>query len=137
MKNFLNKINTSLQSFLYGRYGFDELSKAATVIALLFLVLSWTPKLHFLYFPAVLLWPWIIFRCYSRNIAKRQAECSAYLRLQGKVTGQWSLLKRMFRDRKTHRYFRCKCKTYIRVKKGKGKVSITCPKCNHELIRKT
>lgn len=138
MKNFFHKISDSLQRMMYGRYGFDELSRAVMIAAFVLLILSFFPNLRFLYYITTFLWIWILFRCYSKNIEKRRAERSAYLSWIGRRKGELSLCKRRFQDRRTHRYFRCKqCKTVMRVKKGKGKVSLTCPKCGTEIIRKT
>ena len=44
----------------------------------------------------------------------------------------------MWRERKTHRYFKCpNCKTMVRVPKGKGKIVITCTRCHHEIVKRT
>ena len=37
-----------------------------------------------------------------------------------------------------HRYFNCpRCRQVVRVPKGKGKISITCPKCREKFIKQT
>ena len=37
-----------------------------------------------------------------------------------------------------HRIFRCpKCDQRVRVPRGRGKISITCPKCGHEFIKRS
>ena len=43
----------------------------------------------------------------------------------------WAALgKNIWRDRKTHTYFKCaNCKAVIRVPKRKGGGIVTCPKC--------
>jgi len=41
------------------------------------------------------------------------------------------------RDR-SHRYYSCpRCRQPVRVPRGKGKISITCPKCSEKFIKKT
>jgi len=46
------------------------------------------------------------------------------------------LLERL-KDRQ-HRYFSCpRCRQPVRVPRGKGKISITCPKCREKFIKKT
>ena len=48
-----------------------------------------------------------------------------------------SLIFDRLKDRQ-HRYFACpKCRQTVRVPRGKGKISITCPKCREKFIRKT
>lgn len=138
MKNFFSNLNAKTQQWMYGRYGYDELSRTLTIAAMVGLFLSWIPGLQFLYIFALILCIWSLFRCYSRNLEKRQAERMAYLRLSGKIKGWFSLRKRMWHDRKTHRYFRCKgCGTVLRVPKGKGKIEVSCAKCHNTFITKT
>ncbi|WP_262360849.1 hypothetical protein [Gorillibacterium timonense] len=41
-------------------------------------------------------------------------------------------------ERKTHRYYRCpSCNQTLRVPKGKGKLSITCSRCQTSFVRKS
>ncbi|MBO2527292.1 MAG: hypothetical protein CW335_03815, partial [Clostridiales bacterium] len=67
-----------------------------------------------------------LFRTFSRNIYTRQKENRRFRQL-------WTRL----RDRK-NRYYRCpKCRQTVRVPKGRGKISIRCPKCGEKFIKKT
>ena len=124
---------------MYGRYGSDQLNIVLLVFAVILSLLN-TVLAVFLYksvvyvrfiypliyiFVAVLLF-FILFRCLSRNIAKRRKENQRYLQLSIRL-----------RDRR-NRYFRCpKCKQAVRVPRNKGKISIRCPKCGEKFIRKT
>lgn len=69
---------------------------------------------------------WSLVRCFSRDTYKRYQENRRFL---------------LFFDRikdKDNRYFSCpKCKQMVRVPRGKGKISITCPKCSEKFIKKT
>ena len=39
---------------------------------------------------------------------------------------------------KEHRYYDCpRCRQQVRVPRGKGKISITCPKCKEKFVKKT
>ena len=39
---------------------------------------------------------------------------------------------------KDHKYYACpRCRQTVRVPRGKGKISITCPKCKEKFIKKT
>ena len=131
MQNFFAKINNAARRFMYGRYGMDSLSKTIFILSLILLLLSSVTRISFLYAIALVLLIWGYFRVFSKNIAKRRRELSVY-------TGKLNLIKSRWRDRKTHRYFRCRaCKQMLRVPKGKGKIQITCRKCGVKMQKKT
>ena len=133
------RFGESFRRFMYGRYGADELNIAllicALAISLLNTILSLFLRLNYIYSyfisPALYLvmfglLSFGLFRTFSRNIYARQKENRWFKQ-------RWQRL----RDRK-NRYFRCpKCKQTVRVPKGKGKISIHCPKCGEKFIKKT
>jgi predicted phosphohydrolase len=48
---------------------------------------------------------------------------------------KWLLEQLKDRD---HRYFDCpRCRQRVRVPRGKGKISISCPKCHEKFVKKT
>lgn len=129
-RNLGYKMRVGLQRFMSGRYGTDKLNMAILGVGLVLCLVS-----MFLRVPAVnllltlisyILVGVAIFRTMSRNTYKRYQENRKYL----------GMLQRM-KDRQ-HRYFDCpRCRQQIRVPKGKGKISITCPKCGEKFIKKT
>ncbi len=136
MKRWLQRFGEKMQTWMYGRYGYDELSKFLSITAIVCIILS-------LFIPlfnpiALVLLIWSIFRTYSRNIEKRQRERESYLKYTGKIKQSFKRRKNMWRERKTHRYFKCpNCKVFLRVPKGKGQIEIICPKCQNKITRKT
>ena len=136
MRNWLQTLSYRFQTFMYGRYGVDLLSKHLNIASLIVLILSWfIPELYLL---ALALLVWSTFRIYSRNIYNRQLELFRYQNFIAKLRRRLNLLKSRFRDRKTHRFYRCPgCREFLRVPKGRGEVHITCPRCRHEIVRKT
>ena len=69
---------------------------------------------------------WAICRTLSRNTYKRYQENRKFLQIVGRL-----------KDRQ-NRYFDCpKCHQLVRVPRGKGKISITCPKCGTQFIKKS
>ena len=136
MKRWLQRLGEKMQVWMYGRYGYDELSHFLSVTALICLLISMFVSL--LYPIALILLIWSMFRIFSRNIEKRLKEREAYLKYAGKVKRSFKLRKDMWRDRKTHRYYKCpNCKNWLRVPKGKGQIEITCPVCKNKITRKT
>ena len=125
------------QRFMSGRYGFDQLNGFLCILSLILVVLgAWLSG--FLYWVGLALLLWCYYRMLSRNIQKRYAENSKYLSLQNQVKDWLARQKLRFDQRKVYRYFKCPhCKQAIRVPRGRGRISITCPKCGTSFIKKS
>lgn len=117
--------------FMQGRYGTDKLNLALLVAGLVFSILSYfligvTPLNLLLTLISYIFLGLSLFRSFSRNIYKRYEENRKFL-----------LIFQRLRD-KEHRYYDCpRCRQQVRVPRGKGKISITCPKCKEKFIKKT
>jgi hypothetical protein len=123
---------------MYGRYGFDNYSRALIITALIISVASAFTRNGILilisYVPII----YAIFRTLSKNIAKRSQENLIYCNMTGNIRKKLNNLKLSLIGTKTHKYYRCRhCRQMIRVPRGKGRISISCPKCRTEFIRKT
>ena len=71
------------------------------------------------------------FRILSKKVYKRTQENKKYL-------GAINMTKTRWKQRKTHKFYRCpKCKTWLRVPKGRGKITITCVKCSTKFDKRT
>ena len=127
-----------LRRFMYGRYGFDALSNFILIVGIvLYFVFVWLGLNWFLFIPALCL-AYTYFRCFSRNIPKRSAENEKFKSFFRPVTSFYKLRKRMWKDRKLYKYYKCpKCRQALRAPRGKGKLRLTCPKCRQEFIVKT
>ena len=119
----------AMQRFMAGRYGQDRLNITLLVVGcVLCFVQMFVPSgvgfvLTILSETLLIL---SLFRCFSRNTYKRYNENRKFLLLIDRI-----------KDR-DHRYYACpKCRQTVRVPKGKGKISITCPKCREKFIKKT
>ena len=129
-RNLTARLSAGLRRFMDGRYGSDKLNTAILMAALV-LVLVYTflpPGLAkiVLWIISYVLMIWAIFRMLSRNTYRRYQENRRFLQF---VDG--------IRDRE-HRYYNCpNCHQRVRVPRGKGKISISCPKCREKFIRKT
>lgn len=120
-----------------GRYGFDQLNGFLCILSLILVVLgAWLSG--FLYWLGLALLLWCYYRIFSRNIQKRYAENMKYLSLQNQAKDWLARQKLRFDQRKVYRYFKCPhCKQSIRVPRGRGRISITCPKCGTSFIKKS
>ena len=138
MRNFMQNLNYRFGSFMMGRYGFDELSKSVIIASVICFLISYVPYLRFFYFIGFALILWSYIRLFSKNLDARRRELYAYFNFKNKLKSRISLKKRIWNERKTHKYFTCpKCKATLRVPKGKGKIAITCRECSHKMIKKS
>lgn len=138
MRNFFTQMRYKFSKFMIGRYGGDEFSSFLLKTAIVFWVLSifiFRRIFSALYWLLVI---YALFRCFSKNITARSVERERYYRISYKYRIFFRQFKNRFRDRKTHRYYRCKnCKTLLRVPRGKGKIDIRCKICGTHMIKKT
>ena len=126
-----------LRQFMMGRYGADQLSRFIMGCGVVTLVLYMIFRGSIWYWLTLILLIWNYVRVLSRNHSKRALENQRYLELRERVLGRFRGSRSAARD-KNFRIFRCpSCHQKVRVPRGKGRISITCPKCRHEFIKKT
>ena len=124
------RISSGFRKFMEGRYGTDRLNMAILISGLVASLLSsFLQKTVFgLVFWALSygLMIWAIYRSLSRNTYRRYQENRKFLMIFDRV-----------KDR-NNRYYDCpKCHQTVRVPRGKGKISITCPRCKEKFIKRT
>ena len=129
-RQFTAKLSAGFRNFMVGRYGTDRLNMVilgvGLVASLLSVLIKFAPVNLALFFLSYGMMFWAIFRTLSRNTYKRYQENRKFLQIAGRL-----------KDRE-HRYFDCpKCRQMVRVPRGKGKISITCPRCREKFVKKT
>ena len=129
-RQFTAKLSMGLRSFMAGRYGTDRLNMVILCAGLFCSLLSvWIhkgPRTLIFWALSYGVMIWAIFRSLSRNTYKRYQENRKFLQFITRL-----------KDRQ-NRYFDCpKCRQMVRVPRGKGRISITCPRCGEKFIRKT
>ena len=123
---------------MMGRYGTDQLSIALLV---LYMLLSFGARFANLYVIVLISFvPLVLcfYRMLSRNISRRYQENIQFLKFWNPVRLWFHNIVNRMKDSKTHRYYKCpKCSNTLRVPRGKGKISITCPVCKTQFVKKT
>ena len=140
MRNFITNLSYKFRRFMIGRYGDDALNHFLTSVGLVLLILSMFPGMRLTYLMMVICYGWALFRMFSKNIYKRSRENSVYLKMTDGIKKKASLIKNMYKDRKTHEYYKCpNCKSYVRIiKPPKGKnIAVRCSKCYTEFTKRT
>lgn len=122
----MNSLRQWIAKIMQGRYGMDKLNWfllwTSVILALVSLFLPWPLLRLLLTVLSYIIMIWIISRCFSRQTYRRYEENTRFLRLL---------------DRK-HRYYSCpRCHQTVRVPRGKGKISITCPKCKEKFTKRS
>lgn len=126
-----------MRKLMYGRYGTDQLSLFLLFVYLLgylLSILTRIPLFNLLGMAAIL---WSFFRIFSRRIDKRRAENVKFMALAGPVI-RWFKMRRTIHRDKEHCYFKCpSCGQYLRVPRGKGKITISCRNCGMRFEEKS
>lgn len=115
--------------FMYGRYGSDQFSIFLIVLYFVLILVGEGLQLGIISNLALVVVIYSIFRSMSRRLDRRRAENAKFMKLAGPAIGWAKMRHTIFRDR-DHRYFKCpQCHQYLRVPKGKGKITINCRSC--------
>lgn len=131
---FFMRMQMALARFMVGRNGMDNLAYHAMWGSVIFSLLSIFLPVGLI---STILLIYALFRILSRNVGKRQAENTAYIRFQEKLGRQVRQFFARLKGRKTHKYFRCpSCRNRLRMKRGSGEKMITCPVCSHQFTKK-
>lgn len=127
-----------LIQFMQGRYGVDTLNRVLTWLLFGLIIINMFIRSGLCNLVACLLLIYLYFRMFSRNYTKRYQENQWFLSKVSPIQRFFLRQKNHAIQRKDHRLFKCpKCKQMVRVPKGKGRISIRCPRCQEEFIRRS
>lgn len=141
------RLNERLRRFMIGRYGSDELTRFLlfAVLALILLRLILLPLI--LRFPLLsdlieggelLLLLCACWRMISRRFEARRRENEAYLRLRFSAAEAFRGLRFRAGQARQYKIFCCPgCGQKVRVPRGHGKISVRCPRCGREFIKRS
>lgn len=138
MRQWLQKMMYKFSVFMRGRYGLDEFGRFLIYTALVLTILSYLPFLRVLSLVSLFFFCYYLFRVFSKDHTARRNELTKYFVWSDKFKKSVRISKAKWRDRKTHRYYKCKnCGALMRVPKNKGEIEITCPRCRARTTKKT
>ncbi|MCD8331263.1 MAG: hypothetical protein LUB63_01850 [Oscillospiraceae bacterium] len=125
------------QRLMAGRYGRDQLNTCLLVLYLVLWLIGVITNVQAVYTVGLILIVVVVFRMMSRNIERRRAENAKFLKLIEPVS-RWFRLRRTIHRDKEHCYFKCpRCGQYLRVPRGKGKLTVTCRSCGASFQEKS
>lgn len=118
---------------MQGRYGSDNLTRALLYIVIILLLLYAITRISIFSTLATVFIVYSYYRMFSKNISARYKENQKYLDTIAPIKSKWYKTKRNWKDRKEFKYIKCsKCGQELRVPKGKGRIKVTCSRCNHK-----
>lgn len=138
----MNRFKQKFRQFMIGRYGMDQLGQFTSSAVLVLILVSILVRaripsmvLNILGLAGLISLYW---RMFSRDVGKRYQENQIYLRYRFHVTEFFKKIKFRFTQGRSYRIFKCPgCGQKVRIPRGHGKVSVRCPKCGKEFIRKS
>lgn len=127
-----------MRRFMTGRYGSDQLGRFIIILSLAAIMLNLFVRSQFLYGIGVFLLIISYFRMFSRNISRRYKENQLYLgyEMRGKEFF-YKHTRQLGQIKKFHIYKCPTCGQKIRVPRKKGRISIHCPKCGMDFIKRS
>ena len=127
-----------MQRFMAGRYGNDQLNQFIFIVAIISMVLEIITRQSLFYTLTLVLLILAYVRVFSRNINKRYEENMKFLQKKDAILNKFRKQKYYAAQRRNFHIYTCpQCKQKICIPKGKGKISITCPKCRTSFIKKS
>ena len=133
----LQRIGEKINSLAAGRNGPDELGLVIFLAGLLLQTLAALNRIPFLLLLSTAAYGLMLFRMLSRDRWKRHRE-NLWLtsRLYNWKVRSSQALNRL-KNRKQFRYFRCPgCRAMLRLPRGIGKKTVTCPHCKKAFEKK-
>lgn len=133
----MDKLRNTINRFMDGRYGVDELGRFILYAALLLLMISTLVRSYILTLVITVLVVYGLVRTFSRDYTRRREENRRYLDTWDRIREFFQGQSQNVQDRE-HAYFHCPhCHQLVRVPRGKGHIRIHCPKCGTDFEKRT
>lgn len=135
MNNFFNNLRWRLQKLMQGRYGPDKLTQVLLWTGLGIYILNLFLRWPVLVYVSLAIYGWSIFRMFSRNRVARAVENQKFFQFWYSLKNGLNQRKLRLKNSREYKYFHCPnpaCRTVLRARRGSGKRTITCPKCQQQ-----
>lgn len=134
MDSFRDKI----MRFMQGRYGLDDLGRFLSYVVMAGIIVNILLRsriLNLLVFAGLI---YLYYRMMSKNFSRRYEENQKFLNLKYRFQANRNRGFAGQRTDRSSRIFKCpSCGQKVRVPRGKGKISIHCPKCSTDFIKRS
>ena len=122
---------------MYGRNGSDNLGRLCMWGGLAVLIAASATGIGLLTYIAFAMYFYSLFRIFSRNVEKRRQENQKYLNATASLRRDIKQRMNPLRNFRQYKYFRCpECRSYLKLPRGVGEVTVTCGKCKKQFRKK-
>ncbi|UJF15445.1 hypothetical protein LZ578_10805 [Jeotgalibaca sp. MA1X17-3] len=143
--SFLRNIFEKIKNIWMTANGFDAFSKFLMQTGIAFLILSVLFRVKFISWIGFAILLFFYIRTFSKDKQKFSRQNRTFLQYKQKMDTYFQSQTRALKQikwnrqqRKTHRFYKCpSCGQKVRVPKGRGKITITCPKCATKFTKKS
>jgi hypothetical protein len=130
----MNNWRYRLARFFYGRNGIDTLGYAAMILNFAVFAVNLFVGSIWLTLFGYLVLALMLFRFFSRNLARRRRENELFTRGFNRVKAFFRRQTRRAKDFKTHRYRTCPgCGVTMRLPIRRGRNTVVCPRCGRRV----
>ncbi|MDO4546512.1 MAG: hypothetical protein Q4D04_00290 [Clostridia bacterium] len=137
MKGFLWKLRSSMQRFMTGRHGSDQLSVALLWFAVIINLIGLFVNTGILSLISLAALVFSTYRMFSKNNQARYKENAWFLKTFGNIPSKTKQLFARIRNARKFVYFDCpQCHAKLRLPRGVGNVTVKCGKCGNSIHKK-
>lgn len=127
-----------MKKFMQGRNGPDQLGQFVLSIGFLLSLINLFLKSNILSSIILVLLIYALFRTFSKQTYKRRQENIQFAKRMYPYSQKVYQCARRLQERKIYKYFKCpNCKQTLRVPRGHGEITVTCPKCHHQFDKRS
>lgn len=123
-------LSDRLTTWMRGRNGADELGNAVISVSIILLLINVFAHTRVLSLLALLLALYSCWRMSSKAVAQRRKENRAFLKALGPAARFLRNPGSTINEQRSYKHLTCpSCGQQMRVPRGKGKMRVTCPRC--------
>ena len=121
-----------------GRNGSDELATCALLVALILVVVNFFIQSIIISVVSTLLMLYSCWRITSKNLEARENETAVFCEFLGPMRSWLRNPAQAAAEKKAYKHLKCpECGQRVRVPRGKGKIRVRCPQCQHKFETRT
>ncbi len=135
--SFMQKMREGFRRLMVGRRGPDQLSLALLVLGLVLSMLTSITRVGLFYLIGLVAYGFSIYRMFSRKIEKRYAENVKFLNFWNNWRSSLKQFVNRMKNMRQYKYYKCpQCKSWLRLPRKVGEVTVTCGKCHSTFKQK-